>query len=171
MSGLKSERARARREQSESVESESVEIESVEIESVESAPSIDESSVLVEQANRVFTALADPTRRQVLQLLSEIQPASASAISGHLPVSRQAIVQHLSVLQQSELVVSRRAGREVLFSLRPEALTQTASWMNALASNWSERLQRLKRLAEAAEATQEAAGAAEESAGPAAQTR
>lgn len=110
-----------------------------------------ESSVLVEQANRVFAALADPTRRQVLQLLSEIQPASASAISGHLPISRQAVVQHLSVLQHSELVVSRRAGREVLFSLRPEALTQTASWMNTLAATWSERLHRLKRLAEAGE--------------------
>lgn len=115
--------------------------------------------MLVEQANRVFAALADPTRRQVLQLLAEIQPASASAVAGHLPVSRQAIAQHLSVLQQSELVVSRRAGREVLFSLRPEALTQTASWMNSLASTWSARLQRLKHLAEAAEAAETAEAA------------
>lgn len=149
MSGLKSERARSEG----GAASKQPAFESAE----SGSPSADESSVLVEQANRVFTALADPTRRQVLQLLSEIQPASASAISGHLPVSRQAIVQHLSVLQQSELVVSRRAGREVLFSLRPETLTQTASWMNTLASNWSERLQRLKRLAEAAEAAEDAA--------------
>ena len=122
----------------------------------EASPVADEQSVLVEQANRVFAALADPTRRQVLQLLSENQPASASALAGHLPISRQAVVQHLSVLQQSELVISRRSGREVLFSLRPEALTETASWMNTLAASWSERLRRLKRIAEAAEAAEKA---------------
>jgi DNA-binding transcriptional ArsR family regulator len=109
----------------------------------------DEHSELVEQANRVFSALADPTRRQVLQLLAEGPPLSASALAGRLPISRQAVVQHLAVLQQSELVGSRRAGREVLFSVRPEALTQTASWMNTLAASWSERLQLLKRMAEA----------------------
>ncbi|HEX4788897.1 MAG TPA: hypothetical protein VH372_10580 [Actinospica sp.] len=56
------------------------------------------------------------------------------------------------MLQQSELVSSRRSGREVLFSVRPEALTQTASWMNTLAESWSERLLLLKRIAEAPEA-------------------
>jgi DNA-binding transcriptional ArsR family regulator len=107
-----------------------------------------ESSPLVEQANLVFAALADPTRRQVLQLLSEGPPLSASALAGHLPISRQAVVQHLAVLQQSELVSSRRSGREVLFSVRPEALSRTASWMNTLAESWSERLLVLKRIAE-----------------------
>lgn len=98
--------------------------------------------------DRVFAALADPTRRQVLQLLGEGRPLSASTLAGRLPVTRQAVVQHLAVLQQSDLVVGRRAGREVLFSVRPEALTRTASWMTTLAETWSERLQLLKRAAE-----------------------
>jgi DNA-binding transcriptional ArsR family regulator len=101
--------------------------------------------------DRVFTALADPTRRQVLQLLAEGRPLSASALAGRLPVTRQAVVQHLSVLQQSNLVSSRRSGREVLFTVEPEALTLTASWMTRLAETWSERLELLKRIAEAAE--------------------
>jgi DNA-binding transcriptional ArsR family regulator len=103
------------------------------------------------EVDRVFTALADPTRRQVLQLLAEGRPLSASALAGRLPVSRQAVVQHLAVLQQSNLVSSRRSGREVLFSVEPEALTLTASWMTRLAETWSERLALLKRIAEAAE--------------------
>jgi len=99
--------------------------------------------------DRVFAALADPTRRQVLGLLAEGRPLSASALAGRLPVTRQAVVQHMAVLQQSGLVGSRKVGREVLFSVRPEALTLTASWMTKLAESWSERLQLLKRMAEA----------------------
>lgn len=98
--------------------------------------------------DRVFAALADPTRRQVLGLLAEGRPLSASALAGRLPVTRQAVVQHMAVLQQSGLVSSRKVGREVLFSVRPEALTLTASWMTSLAESWSERLQLLKRMAE-----------------------
>lgn len=101
--------------------------------------------------DRVFTALADPTRRQVLRLLTEGRPQSASALAARLPVTRQAVVQHLAVLQQSNLVSSRRSGREVLFTVEPAALTLTASWMTKLAETWSERLQLLKRIAEAPE--------------------
>lgn len=108
--------------------------------------------------DRVFAALADPTRRQVLGLLAEGRPLSASALAGRLPVTRQAVVQHMAVLQQSGLVSSRKVGREVLFSVRPEALTLTASWMTRLAETWSERLQLLKRMAEA-EAESETDGA------------
>ncbi len=103
---------------------------------------------------RVFAALADPMRRQILQLLAEGRPLSASALAGRLPVTRQAVVQHLAVLQQSALVSSRRSGREMLFSVEPAALTLTASWMTRLAETWSERLAMLKRVAEALEASE-----------------
>jgi DNA-binding transcriptional ArsR family regulator len=106
--------------------------------------------------DRVLTALADPTRRQVLRLLAEERPQSASALAARLPVTRQAVAQHLTVLQQSNLVSSRRSGREVLFSVEPEALTLTASWMTKLADTWSERLQLLKRIAEAPESAESA---------------
>jgi DNA-binding transcriptional ArsR family regulator len=94
-------------------------------------------------------ALADPTRRQLLGLLGERPAASATALAGQLPVSRQAVVKHLAVLQESELVSRRRDGREVVFSVRPERLVAAASWMTTLASSWQDRLQLLKRAAEA----------------------
>lgn len=103
-------------------------------------------------ASRVFAALADPTRRQVLGLLGAEGERTATALAERLPISRQAIVKHLAVLDEAGLVTARRVGREVRHSVRPEALEATARWMAALASDWDRRLATIKRLAEAAEA-------------------
>ncbi|MEU7481867.1 metalloregulator ArsR/SmtB family transcription factor [Lentzea sp. NPDC042327] len=102
-----------------------------------------------DRVSEVLAALADPMRRQVLDLVAARGPVSASALAGELPVSRQAIVKHLAVLERAELVTSRRAGRENCFSVRSDALDATASWMASLASQWDSRLARLKRIAEA----------------------
>ena len=99
--------------------------------------------------DQVFAALADPTRRQLLELLGGQAAASATALAGQLPVSRQAVVKHLAVLEQSDLVTRRRDGREVVFTVRPERLAATASWMTSVAASWQERLQLLKQAAEA----------------------
>lgn len=96
----------------------------------------------------VFTALADPTRRQLLEALGRRPASSATTLAGELPVSRQAVVKHLGVLRDSQLVTSHRAGKEVLFSVRPERLVATASWMTELAATWQQRLLRLKQAAE-----------------------
>jgi len=101
------------------------------------------------QVDRVFAALADPTRRQLLALLGGQEPASATALAGHLPMTRQAVVKHLAVLEDSELVSRKRLGRQIVFTVRPEPLMATASWMTTLASSWQERLELLKRAAEA----------------------
>ncbi|HEX3390237.1 MAG TPA: metalloregulator ArsR/SmtB family transcription factor [Streptosporangiaceae bacterium] len=103
----------------------------------------------VSDVDQVFAALADPTRRQLLELLGGRAAASATALAGQLPVSRQAVVKHLAVLQQSDLVTRRRDGREVVFTVHPERLVTTASWMTSLAASWQERLQLLKQVAEA----------------------
>jgi DNA-binding transcriptional ArsR family regulator len=100
-------------------------------------------------ADQVFAALADPTRRQLLELLGEQAAASATALAGQLPVSRQAVVKHLAVLQQSDLVTRRRDGREVVFTVHPERLVATASWMTSVAASWQQRLHLLKQAAEA----------------------
>lgn len=105
------------------------------------------SATLEQPVDRIFAALADPTRRQLLQLLGA-GPSTATTLAGSMPVSRQAVVQHLAVLQQSELVASRRSGREVLFSVRPEPLVAAASWMTELAASWTDRLRLLKEYAE-----------------------
>jgi DNA-binding transcriptional ArsR family regulator len=91
-------------------------------------------------AGRVFAALADPRRRELLELLARTPGSSASSLAASLPVSRQAVAQHLAVLEDSRLVSRRRAGREVLFSVRPEALDAVADWLTGRAAAWRGRL-------------------------------
>ena len=113
-------------------------------------PSVDPTAESA-AVDRVFTALADPTRRRLLRILASRRPMSASALAGQMPVTRQAIMQHLAVLQQSQLVAGRRVGREVLYSVQPGALLATADWMTTLADTWTDRLHLLKDLAESGE--------------------
>ncbi|MDX8052833.1 metalloregulator ArsR/SmtB family transcription factor [Lentzea sp. BCCO 10_0798] len=100
------------------------------------------------QVDDVLAALADPMRRRILDLVAAKGAASASALAAELPVSRQAIVKHLGVLEKAELVASERAGRENNFSVRSDALDATASWMASLASQWDQRLAAIKKIAE-----------------------
>ena len=76
---------------------------------------------------------------------------TATLLAVELPVSRQAIVQHLAVLENVELVGSLRIGRERRYSVRPERLTATAKWMTSVAQQWDARLNRIRLLAESAE--------------------
>jgi DNA-binding transcriptional ArsR family regulator len=98
----------------------------------------------------VLAALADPTRRQLLDVLVDAGRASATILAGRLPVSRQAVVKHLQVLETAGLVEGVRPGREVLYSARPEPLDASARWLADLSASWDRRLAALKRAAEAA---------------------
>ncbi|MGW7041916.1 ArsR/SmtB family transcription factor [Streptomyces avermitilis] len=104
-----------------------------------------------EVVDSVLGALADPTRRQLLDLLAARGEATATTLAERLPVSRQAVVKHLAVLDAAGLVSGTRVGREVRYAVRPAALDATARWMSALAADWDRRLARIKRVAEAAE--------------------
>jgi len=106
----------------------------------------------VEEVGGVLAALADPTRRQLLDVLLDAGRASATTLAGHLPVSRQAVVKHLQILESAGLVEWVRAGREVLYSVRPDPLDASARWLADLSATWDRRLNALKRAAEAAEA-------------------
>jgi DNA-binding transcriptional ArsR family regulator len=101
----------------------------------------------------VFGALADPTRRQVLEVLAARPAASASTLSRELPISRQMVLKHLGVLQASGLVRSAKAGREVLFQVQSAPLAETADWLSSLAAQWDSRLADLKSRAENPSAT------------------
>jgi DNA-binding transcriptional ArsR family regulator len=101
--------------------------------------------------DQVFAALADPTRWRVLTLLAERGDGTATTLAGELPVSRVAVIKHLAVLDRAGLVTSRRRGREVRYTVRPERLDATARWMAGLASEWDARLAAIKRMAEADE--------------------
>jgi DNA-binding transcriptional ArsR family regulator len=104
-------------------------------------------------AEGVFAALADPTRWRVLTLLAERGEGTATTLAGELPVSRVAVIKHLAVLDRAGLVESRRAGREVRYSVRTEPLGEIARWMAGLASQWETRLAAIKRIAEDGEMT------------------
>jgi DNA-binding transcriptional ArsR family regulator len=99
--------------------------------------------------DHVLSAMADPTRRLLLEVLAAREPATATSVAEDMPVSRQAVVKHLAVLHAAGLVAGGRSGREVLYRVRPQGLEETARWMAALAVEWERRLARIKALAEA----------------------
>jgi DNA-binding transcriptional ArsR family regulator len=96
----------------------------------------------------VLGALADPTRRDLLERLSVHGFATATSLADEMPISRQAVVQHLAVLDAVGLVAATRSGRERRFEVRTERLTETARWMEGLAARWESRLATLKRISE-----------------------
>lgn len=96
----------------------------------------------------VFTALADPTRRAVVQALAQGGAASATQLAGRFPVTRQAIAKHLHVLSEAGLVASSRTGREVRWSVTPQPLAEAAAWMADVGGRWDRRLAALGKLLE-----------------------
>jgi DNA-binding transcriptional ArsR family regulator len=93
-----------------------------------------------------FAALADPSRRQILELLSEHGAQSASALALRLPITRQAIAKHLRILTEAGLVRVDRDGREVVFEIVADGAVEAASWLAATAERWQRRIDRLHRL-------------------------
>jgi DNA-binding transcriptional ArsR family regulator len=99
----------------------------------------------------VLSALANPTRRQLFAVLAAQGETTATTLAAGLPVSRQAVVKHLAVMDAAGLVSGVRTGREVRYAVRPAALDATARWIAALAAEWNRRLTMIERLAEAPE--------------------
>jgi DNA-binding transcriptional ArsR family regulator len=99
-----------------------------------------------ERAGAVFAALADPTRRAVVQSLARQPTVTASALATQLPISRQAVTKHLATLSQAGLIEGRREGRETRYRLTPEPLDDAVRWMADVGAAWDERLARLSLL-------------------------
>ena len=95
----------------------------------------------------MFAALGDETRWSILEALGE-GDASASALAGRLPVSRQAIAKHLAVLEEVGLVEPFRVGREVRYRVIGAQLSATAQRLDAIGAEWDRRLAAIKRIAE-----------------------
>ena len=95
----------------------------------------------------VFAALGDETRWSILAALG-VGDASASALAGRLPVTRQAIAKHLAVLQEVGLVEPVRVGREVRYRVLGSQLSDTARRLDAIGAEWERRLATIKEIAE-----------------------
>jgi DNA-binding transcriptional ArsR family regulator len=97
-----------------------------------------------DRAQSVFSALADSTRRDVLQRVSSLGTATATELAEEMPVSRQAVVKHLSALNAAGLVARERSGREVRYRVTPAPMEEAVEWMTAVGARWDDRLARLR---------------------------
>jgi DNA-binding transcriptional ArsR family regulator len=101
--------------------------------------------------DEVFHALSNPTRRKVLEQLS-VGPATVSELAAPFDMQLPSFVQHLSVLEQSRLVRSKKRGRVRTYELAPERFTVVEDWLTARRQAWEARLDRfdqyVKRLKE-----------------------
>src|SRR5438309_7930077 len=97
-----------------------------------------------DDAGRVFSALADPTRRRLLAAISDT-PATATELAHGLPISRQAVTKHLSALADAGLLGRERVGRDIRYRVTPEPLTEAVSWMADVGGHWDRRLPSLGR--------------------------
>jgi DNA-binding transcriptional ArsR family regulator len=91
----------------------------------------------------VFSALADPTRRQLLSAIAA-HPATATELAGELPISRQAVVKHLNTLAHAGLVDRERDGRDVRYRVTPEPLSKALTWIAQVGGEWDTRLAALR---------------------------
>ena len=102
--------------------------------------------------DELWSAIADPSRRRVLDLLVSNGEVSASWLAGRVPISRQAVSKHLIALAEAGLVSRRKQGKEVLYQVDADRLDQATRAMTDLAKQWDQRLSTIKRLAEVAHA-------------------
>lgn len=103
----------------------------------------------VGEPDELWAAVAEPTRRRLLDILLARGEATATSLAGELPVTRQAVAKHLAVLDRAGLVVARRHGREVRYAIRPERVDAATRSMARVAADWDARLAGIKRIAEA----------------------
>ena len=86
--------------------------------------------------SRVFLALADPTRRKMIEQLSVLGPVTISQLADVFPITRQAVTRHLDMLSEAGLVATERRGRERIVTFRPEPLHEAIDWVAAIEARW-----------------------------------
>jgi DNA-binding transcriptional ArsR family regulator len=96
----------------------------------------------------VFQAIADPTRRKLLRLLSDKEEMNLTGLSKHFPMSRPAVSKHLRILSDAGLVSERKVGRETRYRLQPEALLELKRWLSHFEQYWENKMAALKHYVE-----------------------
>jgi len=99
----------------------------------------------------LWSAIGDPTRRRMLDLLLASGGGTATTLSGQLPVTRQAVAKHLGVLDRVGLVTVTPVGREMRYVVDDEQLARAVAQLSAVGATWDARLRRIKDIAEAIE--------------------
>lgn len=99
-------------------------------------------------ADQVLAALADGSRRTIIQRLAATSAATPTELAAGLPITRQAVSKHLHILEEAQLVTANRQGRETRYTLRPLALESATDWIAGVTRTWETRLDRLKRQVE-----------------------
>ncbi len=99
----------------------------------------------------LWSAIGDPTRRRMVDLLLAEGEGTATQLSDHLPVTRQAVAKHLAVLDRVGLVEGTTVGRERRYRVDTDQLARAVAQLAAVEASWDGRLRRIKHLAEAIE--------------------
>jgi predicted transcriptional regulator len=99
----------------------------------------------------LWSAIGDPTRRTMIDLLLAGGSGTATSLSDRLPVTRQAVAKHLTVLDRVGLIHATPAGRERHYHVDEAQLARAVAQLSAVGSSWDARLRRIKRIAEAIE--------------------
>jgi predicted ArsR family transcriptional regulator len=101
--------------------------------------------------DRVFIALADSTRRELLITLADSSPKTATQLAEQFPITRQGIMKHLDLLVDAGLVETYTQGRAKCFVVVLEPLKNVNTWIASIGKRWEDRLQQLKDLVESDE--------------------
>jgi len=101
----------------------------------------------------LWSAIGDPTRRRMLDLLLADGGGTATSLSGRLPVTRQAVAKHLDVLDRAGLVAPTQVGRERRYAVDDEQFARAVAQLSAVGAAWDARLARIKKIAEAIQKT------------------
>jgi DNA-binding transcriptional ArsR family regulator len=96
-----------------------------------------------------FHALADPTRRKIIEALASQGQLSATQIAGQFPISPQAISQHLKVLRETRWVQVEKRAQQRIYHINPEATGELEDWAHQLRMLWSQRFDALEQVIEA----------------------
>jgi DNA-binding transcriptional ArsR family regulator len=94
----------------------------------------------------LFGSLADPTRRMLVERLLSKGPATATTLAETTPLTRQAVLKHLQVLETAGLLSHERVGREVRYTVTPQPLATAVGWILDTAGLWDKRIDRLRKI-------------------------
>jgi len=100
------------------------------------------------QMRDVYDAVADPTRRKLIQLLADVEDLPLHEITVHFQMGRTAVSKHLAILKDADLVIAQKIGRETRYRLNANPLKEIKDWVSFYEGFWNERIDKLKLILE-----------------------